>query len=192
METGTTCLPFYGIRAQCCGHRTKVYGRVIVPEKNESWAYTTQESRGRDVNERIFHTLRRWEERIGVRTDASPFQRFLGSLIALASDSWSEHSFINLSRNADGSVDWCLDCVAQMTIRCGLPMCERPIFVGHPVIAYCITREMELSPHATVVGVNPRFVLGCTYLECARSGRGRTGYWVTGPGGKGRYTPLYG
>src|SRR6056297_2996220 len=42
--------------------------------------------------------------------------------------------FGKIPKNEDGTVDYCLDCLANMSIRCA--WCGKPILIGDPVTLY--------------------------------------------------------
>lgn len=91
---------------------------------------------------------------------------------------------IKMPKNKEGAVDWCLDCVGNMTIQCA--WCENPIFIGEPVTLYSPCDEFEVPEHAVVYNEDPLQLVGCLGWDCASTGGDRAGFWVPGKDGKGR------
>ena len=47
---------------------------------------------------------------------------------------FGESGVVTIPKNEDGTIDFCLKCIEEMTIRCA--WCGKPIFVGQPVTLY--------------------------------------------------------
>lgn len=88
--------------------------------------------------------------------------------------------------NEEGSVDYCLNCIAKMAIRCA--WCGNPIFIGRPITLYTpVSDNFKIPEHAVVYEREPSLQLvGCLRWDCAEAGADRAGFWVPGEDGKGR------
>lgn len=106
--------------------------------------------------------------------------------------------------NKNGSVDYCLDCIGKMAIRCA--WCGDPIFIGNPITLYSpgpragffsskesseVQRAREqddfvVPDGAAVYRENPLTLVGCLGWNCADTGADRAGFWLPGENGKGR------
>ncbi|MFA6077976.1 MAG: hypothetical protein WC724_03065 [Candidatus Paceibacterota bacterium] len=88
--------------------------------------------------------------------------------------------------NEEGSVDYCLDCIAKMAIRCA--WCGNPIFIGKPITLYTpVSADFKIPEYAVVYEREPSLQLvGCLRWDCAETGADRAGFWVPGEDGKGR------
>lgn len=109
-----------------------------------------------------------------------------------------------MPKNDDGSVDYCLDCIGKMAIRCA--WCGDPIFIGDPITLYSPgpragffsseepseaqkVREQDgfvVPDGAVVYRENPLTLIGCLGWNCADTGADRAGFWFPGENGKGR------
>ena len=105
--------------------------------------------------------------------------------------------------NKNGSVDYCLDCIGKMAIRCA--WCSDPILIGDPITLYSPgpragffsseepsegqkTREQDgfvVPDGAVVYRENPLTLVGCLGWNCADTGADRAGFWLPGEDGKG-------
>lgn len=86
--------------------------------------------------------------------------------------------------NEEGSVDYCLDCIAKMAIRCA--WCGHPIFIGRPITLYSpISDNFKIPEHAVVYEREPLQLVGCLRWDCAETGADRAGFWMPGEDGKG-------
>ena len=83
----------------------------------------------------------------------------------------------------DGSVDYCLDCIGKMAIRCA--WCGNPIFIDDSVTLYTPRGDFQVPDHATVYREKPLQLVGCLGWNCADSGADRAGFWMPGENGKG-------
>ncbi len=88
-----------------------------------------------------------------------------------------------MPRNETGGFDYCLDCVAAMTIRCA--WCGNVIFIGSPVTLYGPLPEFQIPEYAVVHSRDPLKLVGCLGWDCADSGFDRAGFWMPGPDGSG-------
>lgn len=89
----------------------------------------------------------------------------------------------NIPLNKDGSVDFCLDCIGKMSIRCA--WCGEAIFVREPITLYTPRPEFKVPEHAVVYQENPLQLIGCLRMGCADSGADRAGFWLPGDDVKG-------
>lgn len=86
--------------------------------------------------------------------------------------------------NQNGSVDYCLDCIGNMAIRCA--WCEDPIFIGNPITLYVPLPGFKIPDHAVIYTAEPPRLVGCLGWDCAETGADRAGFWLPGDDGKGR------
>lgn len=74
--------------------------------------------------------------------------------------------------NCVHSVDYCLKCIQNMSIRCVL--CGKAIFIGEPITFY-LTNQIEHIP------VYAKFIkgkfIGCLDQQCSKPGATFKGYW---------------
>jgi hypothetical protein len=97
---------------------------------------------------------------------------------------FKDSAFMEMPLNECSSVDYCLDCIAKMTICCA--WCKQPIFIGSPITLYSLTDDrFEIPEHAVIYGNDPFCVVGCLGWNCADSGADRAGFWVPGENGHG-------
>lgn len=97
---------------------------------------------------------------------------------------FGERSILRMPKKTRWTVDYCLDCVAKMTIRCA--WCPNLIFVGDPVTLYSPIAGNQIPEGATIYNEENRSVVGCLGWECANTGADRAGFWVPGENGKGK------
>jgi hypothetical protein len=88
-----------------------------------------------------------------------------------------------MPRNAEGGFDYCLGCLAGMTITCA--WCGEPIFIGDPVTLYGSVSGEGLLGDATPYSEDPKFFVGCLRWNCAQTGADRAGFWLPSNTGKG-------
>jgi len=90
--------------------------------------------------------------------------------------------------NEDGSVDYCLECIGKMAIRCA--WCEEPIFIGDPITLYSPSPrkkdEFILPENAVIYDEEIMSVVGCGRTTCADTGADYAGFWIPGTNGKGK------
>lgn len=77
---------------------------------------------------------------------------------------------------ANGSPDYCLDCIAGMSIKCA--WCDNPISIGDPVTLYVAGESCKIPEHAVRLKEDPRRLVGCLGFDCAETGADRQGFWV--------------
>ena len=80
----------------------------------------------------------------------------------------------------NGSPDYCLECIGNMTIKCA--WCGNPITIGRPITLYVPDKDFKVPDYAVRYiegGVNA--LVGCFRMTCA-DGRGLSGHWL--PPGK--------
>ena len=85
--------------------------------------------------------------------------------------------------NENGSMDYCLDCIGKMAIRCA--WCGDPIFIGNPITLYTPHGDFQVPEHAIVYNKEPLQLVGCLGWNCAETGADRAGFWVAGQGRQG-------
>ena len=85
--------------------------------------------------------------------------------------------------NENGSMDYCLDCIGKMAIRCA--WCGDPIFIGNPITLYTPHGDFQVPEHAIVYNKEPLQLVGCLGWNCAETGADRAGFWLQGEDGKG-------
>jgi len=82
-----------------------------------------------------------------------------------------------MKKNDTGSIDYCLDCIGKMAIKC--TWCGDPIFVGDPVTLYTpVDRDFDIPKHAIVYNKEPLQLVGCLSRDCADTGADRAGFWL--------------
>lgn len=106
--------------------------------------------------------------------------------------------------NKNGSVDYCLDCIGKMAIRCA--WCGDQIFIGNPITLYSPgprtgffsseepseaqrarkQDDLVVPDGAVVYHENPLTLVGCLGWNCADTGADRAGFWLPDENGKGR------
>lgn len=97
---------------------------------------------------------------------------------------FGETSTLQMPLNDAKGVDWCLECVAKMAIRCA--WCGEPIHIGNPVTLYTPEKKDFVMPdHAVVHQKDPLQLVGCLRWDCAETGADRAGFWIPGNDGKG-------
>jgi hypothetical protein len=89
-----------------------------------------------------------------------------------------------MPKNDNGSVDYCLDCIGKMAIRCA--WCGDPIFIGDPITLYTPRGDFQVPEHAVVHNKEPLQLVGCLGWNCADTGADRADFWLPGENGKGR------
>lgn len=76
-----------------------------------------------------------------------------------------------------GKVDYCIECIRKMTIRCA--WCGKSIVIGDPVTLYMPNDKGFVIPdYATVYQKEPLQLVGCLRWGCADTGADRAGFWV--------------
>jgi hypothetical protein len=74
--------------------------------------------------------------------------------------------------------EYCLDCIAKMTIRCA--WCGKPIFIGDAVTLYSpVDKNYEFPDYAVFHDKEKMQVVGCLSWGCAYTGGDRAGFWIT-------------
>lgn len=92
-------------------------------------------------------------------------------------------TFTKMPITGKKTVDYCLDCLGKMAIRCA--WCDRPIFIGDPVTLYTPTEGFTVPEHAVVYQTDPLQLVGCLDWDCAFTGADRAGFWYPDPENKG-------
>ena len=75
----------------------------------------------------------------------------------------------------DGGVDYCLDCIGKMAIRC--TWCGETIFIGDPITLYSTSTQGFQPPEYAIRYKDNQFV-GCLGWDCAETGADRAGFWL--------------
>lgn len=91
-----------------------------------------------------------------------------------------ESHIMSMPLSENGNPDYCLDCIAKMSIKCA--WCENPIHVGDPVTLYIPNESFKVPEHAVRHDKDERCLVGCLGWNCADSGADRQGFWI--PPGK--------
>ncbi|MDK2899472.1 MAG: hypothetical protein PWQ10_659 [Patescibacteria group bacterium] len=87
--------------------------------------------------------------------------------------------------NEDDSVDYCLECIGKMAIRCA--WCGKTIFIGDPVTLY-IANKSNMPDYAMIYSESSTElskVIGCLRPSCADTGGDISGFWMPSEDGKG-------
>lgn len=90
---------------------------------------------------------------------------------------------VKMPLNEVGGVDYCLECVGQMAIRCA--WCKEVIWIGEPITLYTPMEAFEVPEGAIIYNQDPLQLVGCLGWNCADTGADRAGFWLPGDGGKG-------
>lgn len=87
--------------------------------------------------------------------------------------------------NEDDSVDYCLDCLGKMAIKCA--WCKGVIFIGDVITLYSPRKkdEFELPEQAVIYDKERMSVVGCGRTTCADTGADYAGFWLPNEEGKG-------
>lgn len=93
---------------------------------------------------------------------------------------------VRKSPSADSSVDYCLDCIGKMAIRCA--WCKEPIFIGDIITLYSPKKKDEfvLPENAVIYDKERMTVVGCCRTTCADTGADYAGSWLPDENGKGK------
>ncbi|MFN3188569.1 MAG: hypothetical protein ACK42D_03465 [Candidatus Paceibacteria bacterium] len=91
-----------------------------------------------------------------------------------------ERYAIAMPLTENGNPDYCLDCIADMSIICA--WCENHIHVGDPVTLYIPQESYKVPEHAVRYDADERCLIGCLGWDCADTGADRQGFWL--PPGK--------
>lgn len=83
--------------------------------------------------------------------------------------------------NERGTVNYCLECIGKMTIRCA--WCGKPIFIGDPVTLFTPVSGYNMPDYAVLQSTAPLRYVGC--LRCSPTIACRAGFWLPGDDGKG-------
>ena len=96
---------------------------------------------------------------------------------------YQETSILKMPLLADGTVEYCLDCVSKMSIRCA--WCGSAIMVGNPITLYSPKADYKIPEYATRYPESPTALVGCLGWDCADTGGDRAGFWMPGENGIG-------
>lgn len=91
---------------------------------------------------------------------------------------------VEMPFNDEGGVDYCLDCIGRMAIRCG--WCGEVIWIGQPITLYTLLDKFEIPEYAIKYSENPLQLVGCLGWNCADTGADRAGFWLPGESGVGQ------
>lgn len=94
--------------------------------------------------------------------------------------SHGESHTMSMPLSENGSPDYCLDCIAKMSIRCA--WCENSIHVGDPVTLYIPQESYKVPEHAVRYDKDECCLVGCLGWNCTQTGADRQGFWM--PPGK--------
>ncbi len=93
--------------------------------------------------------------------------------------SHGESFTMSMPLSENGAPDYCLDCVAKMSITCA--WCANSIHIGDPVTLYVPQESFNIPDYAVQYDEDERALVGCLRWDCA-SGVDRQGFWI--PPGK--------
>jgi hypothetical protein len=90
---------------------------------------------------------------------------------------FGEKCTLKMPKNKDGTVDYCLDCLAEMTTKCA--WCGKAIFIGDPVTLYTPKDPNYQPPEKeySIYSRDPLRLVGCLRMSCGDSGMDRAGFW---------------
>lgn len=95
-----------------------------------------------------------------------------------------EHTITTqMPQNEYGSVDYCLECIGKMAIKCA--WCGNPIFIGDPVTLYTPQGDFKIPEYAVINNEKPLQLVGCLRWNCADTGADRAGSWLPNNDDKG-------
>ncbi len=81
-----------------------------------------------------------------------------------------------MPKNHNGSVDYCLNCIGKMAIRCA--WCGDPIFIGDPITLYTPYDGFQVPDHAVIHKKEPLKLVGCLGWDCADTISDQAGIWT--------------
>ena len=90
-------------------------------------------------------------------------------------------------RLEDGKVEYCLNCLAGMAIRCA--WCRQPIFIGETLTLYSPGANFIARGDEVVFRTDPVLMVGCMRIGCGNGGD-RDGFWWPDDTGHGRVVPV--
>jgi len=86
-------------------------------------------------------------------------------------------SIMKMPLNKNGRPDYCLKCIAEMTIQCA--WCKNPITIGSPITLYIPKKDFEIPEHAVrYTENNSKALVGCLGWDCADTGADICGHWM--------------
>ncbi len=93
---------------------------------------------------------------------------------------------VKMPVNKDGSIEYCLDCIGKMAIRCA--WCKEPIFIGDVITLYSPREKdsFELPEDSVFYDKSQAVVVGCGRTTCADTGLDYAGFWLPGENGEGK------
>lgn len=95
---------------------------------------------------------------------------------------------MEMRANEKGKVEYCLDCIGKMSIRCA--WCGESIVIGEPITLYSPNDNFEIPEYAVEyrdpAPNNCLRLVGCLRWDCADSGASRSGFWMPGENGQGK------
>lgn len=92
---------------------------------------------------------------------------------------YGEFTEMRMPFNNQGTIDWCLDCIGKMTIKCA--SCGKPIWIGSPIALIVLDDQDEIPPYA--VPHEGGFVV-CLRIDCGEPCM-RSGFWLPSVNGHG-------
>lgn len=111
--------------------------------------------------------------------------KLIGKVESSFGGSGSGSEVIGMPVKADGTVDYCLDCLAKMTIRCA--WCGKPIFIGSTVTSYLPKDGVTMPDYAVARDGSPaKGYIGCCRCWCVEDLDDLIGRWLPGIHGAGR------
>lgn len=91
----------------------------------------------------------------------------------------NESTGIRMPFNNEGTTDWCLDCIAKMTIQCA--SCGNPIWIGSPIALIVLDDSDKIPFHAVL---HEGGFVNCLRGDCADPCM-RSGFWLPQNDGHG-------
>lgn len=91
---------------------------------------------------------------------------------------------MKMPRNSQGRLDYCLDCITQMTVKCA--WCGDVIFIGTPITLYGPSYPWVFPDGTVFHSDNPLRVVGCPSSSCADTGADYVGMWLPDTEGQGQ------
>jgi hypothetical protein len=84
---------------------------------------------------------------------------------------------VEVPPTASGVPEYCLACLASMTIKCA--WCGGPIHVGDPVTLHAPRKAARVPKHAVAYHEDPQRFVGCLSWNCKSLGVDRQGFWMS-------------
>lgn len=98
---------------------------------------------------------------------------------------FGQQAKVRMPVNELGSVDWCLDCISDLTIRCAF--CGNAIFIGEPITLHTPPKTGFQTPaHAYIYKNIPLLLVGCIACQGDTKTEAHMDYyWTVGDDDRG-------